>query len=358
MITKILIVTGKLQHYRIPIFNLIADGKDMELTVAHSGKKIQEGGCLFKEVLLEEKEMGPFTIHKAGFFNFCNEFDVVVATFYVQKLSFMGLLFGERKFKLIYWGIGVRASQNSRFDGPTFLNYFRYIIANRADAMIFYTDYAVKKYVSKGIDGGKLFVMQNTVPVEYSYIDLNLERNIVLFFGTLNKSKKVIELLECYKIAHQKQSDIVNLEIVGGGPDYNRVRDWIEENQLSEKIIAHGPIHDERSKARLFNRALCCISPNQAGLSVLTSFGYAVPFATYYDSITGGERLNIINDYNGILFDDFSEMTDIILDISSNPDKYKAMGINARRYYEESRSPEVMVDGFFDAVKYVLNNSL
>jgi len=95
------------------------------------------------------------------------------------------------------------------------------------------------------------------------------------------------------------------------------------------------------------------ISPDQAGLTVLQSFGYGVPFVTHKDAITGGERLNIVNGENGILFDSFDEITDIIKDCSQNPEKYIEMGKNAKKYYNENRTINHMVSGFIDAIDFV-----
>lgn len=349
---KVLIVTGKLQPYRTPVFNKIAE-RGCDLTVAHSYKKLNDGSFLFKEIILEEKKIGPFTYHKTDLKKFCSQFDIVIATFYLQKISFMRLLFGSRDFKLAYWGIGVRASQKSRFDSPTFLNYFRYWVARKSDAMIFYTDYAREKYIKKRICPSKLFVMHNTVLVNPSLINLNQNKTSLLFIGTLNKSKKIFELLEAYRNVYKKESDIFPLEIIGGGSEFNNLLQWIEENDLSKKIIIHGPIYSDSKKAEILNRSICAFSPDQAGLSVLETMAYGIPFVTHRNAITGGEILNINND-RGILFEDFDELEDIILDVCVNPLKYKKLGCNSYVFYKNNRTIDHMVNGFVEAKKFLV----
>lgn len=352
---KVLFITGKLQHYRVPIFNLIVKMSNFDLTVAHSSKKISKDTDLFKEVILDEIKISRFTIHKNNLVSFCNNFDVVVSMLYLQKLSFMRLLYvRNRKYKLIYWGIGLKASQKSEFDTPTFLNKIRFAIAKKSDAMIFYTNYAREKYIANNIDSEKLFVMNNTVQVNNHYIEEVNTKDCILFVGTLNKSKKIFSLLEAYKSALSKHGTLPRLEIVGEGVEYEDLKTWVNENNLFHKIILHGSIYNPNDLERLFKRTLACISPGQAGLSVLTSFGYGVPFITSHNAITGGERLNIKNNYNGILFKTNAELENIIMDIEINQNKYLKMGINARLFYLEERSPKIMAQGFIDAVKHVI----
>jgi len=354
---KVLFITSTLQHYRIPILNLIANYNDIKLTVAHSGKNKMTVNSTFEEVLFVEKKIGPFTIHKNKILSFCNQFDVVVAMFYLQKISLMRLLFNHnRKYKIIYWGIGVRASYTNKFDSPTFVNKIRYFLAKKSDAMIFYTDYAREKYINKGINADKLFVMQNTVEVKGRSKNYNPKgRNSILFMGTINKSKKIFELLEAYKVSFIKTDNMPKLEIVGTGADFDLVKSWVENNDLSNMIIIHGAIFDEVKKKEIFERSIVSISPGQAGLSVLTSFGYGVSFITYKDAITGGERLNIIDEYNGLLFSDYKDLERIIIDIATNKDKYLIYGKNALNYYNNNRTPKIMAQGFIDAANFVLN---
>jgi len=354
---KVLFITSKLQHYRIPILNIIAQDSKIDLTVAHSGEMIGQTNFLFKEITFHEKKIGPLTFHEKKMQEFCNSFDVVVAMFYLQKISLMKLLFEKkRKYKLIYWGIGVKASQNSKFDSPTVLNYLRFYVAQKSDAMIFYTNYATKKYISKGVKKDKIFVMNNTVQVLES--DIIADKHRILFVGTLNRSKKIFELLESYLEAYKVNNNLPVLDIVGGGVDYEITKEWVERNKLKENITLYGPVYDEVLIMKFFKNALACISPGQAGLSVLTSFGYGVPFITSQNAITGGERLNIENNFNGILYDNKDVLKLIILDIANNPQKYIEMGKNAQNYYIQKRTPNMMAQGFIDSVNYVVKNKL
>ena len=221
-----------------------------------------------------------------------------------------------------------------------------------SDAAIFYTDYPVLKYIKSGIKKEKLFVAHNTVEVQP--LRMCNEKDIFLFVGTLYRAKGLDLLIESYSELANYLTQCPKLVIVGGGDEYNSILQWVNEKKLNDKIILTGPIYDEDKLAEYFSKAILCISPNQAGLSVQKAMGYGVPFVTKKDAYTGGEIFDIINGKNGILMDDESELYNILLDASNHPQKYYEMGINAKTFYDSNRTIEHMAQGVLDAIDYVL----
>mgnify|MGYP006118466939 FL=1 len=80
--------------------------------------------------------------------------------------------------------------------------------------------------------------------------------------------------------------------------------------------------------------------------------GYGVPFVTRENSITGGERLNIANNVNGVLYNSPEELVDIISNSFLNKQEYIEMGRNAKEYYMSNATPKHMVNGFIEAINY------
>ena len=52
----------------------------------------------------------------------------------------------------------------------------------------------------------------------------------------------------------------------------------------------------------------------------------------------------------------FSQIQEIILDCVENKEKYLLMGKLAYEYYHSERTVEKMVDGFYQAIQYVMGN--
>lgn len=142
---------------------------------------------------------------------------------------------------------------------------------------------------------------------------------------------------------------------MGDGPEFNKIKDLVKENGIDNKVILYGRIIEEEKLRDLFMRSFVCVSPGQAGLTVLKSFGYGVPFVTRQDAVTGGELLNIKNHENGILYSDDKMLVDILKDVRLDPEKYIQMGNNAYEYYYAYATPQKMAQGVIDAINYVLD---
>lgn len=86
--------------------------------------------------------------------------------------------------------------------------------------------------------------------------------------------------------------------------------------------------------------------------------GYGVPYVTHSNAITGGERVNIINNENGVLYNTKEELVSILIDAFKNQQKYLDMGIKAQKYYFDYCTPEMMAKGALNAINYALNKHL
>ena len=353
---KVLIFISKIAHYRIPLFNMI--GEKYDLTLAHEGEELGIEEVSFKEIQIREKVFKGFIIHDKKIFKLVNEFDVVVSLSNLRCLYLMILsLNPKRKFKLIYWGIGVSAStkHNSKYDEKSWLDFFRFYFFRKADANIFYCDYPKIKYTNKGFPHKSLFVENNTVLVEEN--DQNhYEKSSILFIGSLYKNKGVDVLILNYHKAYVEKKEIYNLVIIGSGSELVALVALVKKLNISHKVFFMGAIYNKNIIEEEFKKAVLCISPNQAGLSVLTSFGYGVPFITHYNSITGGERFNIINMFNGICYYNHNQIQEIILESFENKEKFLKMGENAKSYYKSIRGINTYGEEFSKAIKYVVGH--
>jgi len=349
---KVLVLYNYLFHYRIPIFRLLA--KFVDLTVAYSFGEGFSEDLNFDVIKIPAFRFGRFVYQMRNLKKICNSFDVIIVYGDIAWLKYSTLPFRKkRNYKVIFWSPGVSASYTKKFDEMTKWDAVRDYFYKKADALIFYTEYPISKYIRRGFSREKLFVARNTVEVKDNN-KYNIEKkDSILFIGTLYMQKGILFLLNSYYEAYKTCPNLLPLNIIGGGKELNKVMEWIEKRRLGHKVFVIGPVYDDRRKSDFFSKAFACISPVQAGLSVLESFGYGVPFVTMTNALTGGERLNIQNGYNGILLQNLSELTNSILDISKNRDKYIQMGARAKKYYSEKAKPIDMVKGILQAIDFV-----
>lgn len=347
---RVLLIQSVISSYRVPVYNLLA--RKYDLTVAYSYGNIPKD-IEFKIVNIPIMKVWKFTIYRQRIEKMAREYDVIIAMMAPQWLGiyFLPNVY-KRRFKFITWGIGVPASYSVRYDDPK-KNLFPLVsMIKKSDAAIFYSDYPVEKYRKIGIDQRKLFVAHNTVSI--CNVDYHRTKDSYLFVGTLYKEKGINVLLQEYQRLVKSDNLCPRLVIIGGGAEYEKIQDWITRHELIDKVIMTGPIYDEHILAEYFSRAILCISPVQAGLSVQKAMGYGVPFVTSSNSFTGGERLDIVHGKNGLLFENNQELFEILVDASRNKEKYIEMGKNAKCFYDENRTIQIMANGVIEAVQYAL----
>lgn len=348
---KVLILYNKLFHYRIPIWNIMAEKCD--LTVAYSIGNVNDGlEMKFDVMYLPIKKIGPFIIHEDNIRKIARQYDVVIAYGNIAWLKLAFLPWFNRT-KVVYHTIGVSASYSKGFDKHHEWDRIRAFFYNKADALAFYTHYPIEKYEQLGIKREKMFEAPNTVEVDP--VKEGGKRNSILFIGTLYRAKGLQLLLDAF--SELKDScNLPVLHVIGNGPDYNYTKMWIEDHGLQELIKLEGAVYEISKKAVFFSKAIACVSPKQAGLSVLESMGYGVPFVTTRNAITGGELFNIHNGKDGVVLEDESQLTAIVREIADNPKKYILMGEKAKKYYDEYRTPQHMADGLWNAINYAINH--
>ncbi|PIE49111.1 MAG: glycosyltransferase [Flavobacteriales bacterium] len=353
---KVLILLHKIQRYRVPVFRII--GSHFNLTIASCEV---EQVALFKnepfEVIhLPIRQIGSLILHTKIIHPIVKKYDVVIGLMNLRALDILSLPFNPfLKTKIIFWGIGVSASKDTAFDNNKKYDFLRNFFFKRADALIFYTNYAKEKYCLSGFNKNSLFVANNTVEVLDIRNEISPPKNNLLFVGALHRRKGIIELLECYMEAYKKVGEpLCNLRIIGEGPERQNIINFVGKNEISHKVKLEGGVYDQKRLKDYFLSSILCISPNQAGLSVLTSMGYGVCFVTKENAITGGEVFNITNNKNGILYSSKDELIKIIVDAYKEPEKYHKMGKEAITYYYLNRKPKDMAISIIESVKYVL----
>lgn len=352
---KVLLIQEVLQQYRAPIYKLMQ--REIDLTLAFTIRNdIDDNGL--RIIQLPYFKFGPLVIHK-HLYKILNQYDVVVSQPHLSSIRLCMLQWLPRKFKLVTWTIGTHATYNSPFDlskSPSIVDRIFEYIQDGADACIFYMKATIdywSKY--KKIDVNKYFEAHNTVAIaDFGELPPFDSRDSFLFVGSLYAQKGIGELIEAYSVAKRKIGDLPKLNLVGKGEEKEAIETQIKEKGLEKDVILCGAIYDEEVLKDYFLKALLCISPKQAGLSVLKSLGYGCPFVTRPDAITGGERDNIVDRYNGFFYHSLEELSDILVDVTQNKETYYSMSQNAYDYYNNYCTPEMMAKGALAAINFAL----
>ena len=350
---KVILLQGSLLKYRDPIYSYLNKEYDLTLGYMHENKLDD----LYNIYKVPYKRLGSIFLPTKSFMNYVKKYEIIIIMPDLHYFNYCLIPFYFSKTQIISWSIGMRASYTLKYNvnrKKTLLDYILLYVYRNCDANIFYYNYP-KLFWGGLLNLNNVFIATNTTSVYKSNRKKNYHSNkkYILFVGSLIKGKGIFNLLKSFKNIINKHSDFnLKMIIVGEGPLKNEINSFIKNNKLEDLINIKGAIYEEEILSSYFKKAICMISPNQAGLSVLKSMGYGVPVVTKFDSITGGERFNI-NDENGFIYKEDFELEKIISQSFLNPKIFLQKGKNSLNYYQNNTTINHMINGFKDAFDYL-----
>lgn len=153
-----------------------------------------------------------------------------------------------------------------------------------------------------GIKAGKIKVIPNGIAHTYSGNAAEENKKSIRFVGRIEKSKGIDILAEAFKLIAENDKDIC-LEIAGKGSLEMKLKQWVNNNDLTGRIIFHGYFSDYRKSADFISKAYCLVVPSRMDnfpTVVLEAMSTAVPVIA---SAVGGIPEMINDGEDGILFE-------------------------------------------------------
>lgn len=342
---RVLLVYTELLEYRVPFLSEL--GKHYALTVAHSGALITRDDVGFREIVLPRTRFWRFH-YQYGLRRLIRsgEFNAVVYFMDIAWLSTLGtFLFPVGSARRVTWGLWRT--------GRSGADWVRLRVAKLADFNIFYSKTAARDFVGCGLSVDRASVATNTFRVTYPTRDESSKRDSVLFVGSFNARKQNDVTLAAFLRVARRLSFPARLVFVGAGHERTRIQTLAEASEFKERIEFHPASHDTEVLRKHYDRAICSVSFGQAGLSVLQSFAYGVPFVTRHDAISGGELENIEDGVNGCLCEaNQASLEAALLRLLGEPKYAARLGRNALAHYMNKASVHHMVGGFIDAIEH------
>jgi glycosyltransferase involved in cell wall biosynthesis len=344
---KVLIAYTELLHYRIPLLNRLGDIYD--LTVIHSGIPTNSSNKSFTEKVARKYCLGRLQFQPALIWEVLKGryFAVIVFLDVAWVMSILTLLLKWRIPRYIVWGPWLTKNQ--------WANRLRLLFINRADASIFYSFRFLREFEALGAPPEKLFVAPNTIEVSCrkpAY--LHQIKDQILFVGSLVPRKGNDILLQAFSEIKNLINPSIKLAFIGKGSDRENLVTLASNLEIQDRVDFKGQILSEETLSQEYNRAIAAVSVTQAGLAVLQSMGFGVPFITNKNSISGDEKLNIIHGVNGLLSDDYDNLESLktnLLRLCNNVELARQLGKNAYEHYQKYCTIENMSQGFVDAIE-------
>ena len=191
----------------------------------------------------------------------------------------------------------------------------------------FESNFAVSKFFQKELNSifnNNFEYLPNILPSSFENIKLESikkDKFIILNIANLNKNKNHKLLIKAFSILAKEINDI-ELRIGGKGPEYSDINNYINELNMSDKVILLGELDREEVKNELTNSDLFVLSSNfeTFGVVLIEALSYGKPIIS---TKCGGPN-EIVIENNGLLVEkeNVEEMSNAIKYIYNNIDKY------------------------------------
>lgn len=369
---RILIVQRGLTHYRKLLLQYIADQNEYEIDILQIGNENKKEGNVYTFLARDLFKYKNYRLKRSrGMIDYIkNNYDnyerIVLegATNLINNLSICRFL--RRKNKpYIIWDAGRRKNSSMSILRKMAQKQLEFVWKN-ASAIIAYSTLAKQYFGSIGIQEEKIFVCQNTLYVgefdkqisKISKEKLNeIKREyatngekIILYVGAIEKRKRIIDLVEAFKIVHEKDSKTVLL-IIGGGEQLEEIKSIV---MREEEIYCLGSIVD--GVIKFFMSADLFVLPSEGGLSLNQAMICGKPLIA---SSADGTELDLIEDgKNGYIFEEgnIQELAEKIMSILSNEEKRTEMGIYSRKIIDNRVNEKMFYHNFKECLNYINYN--
>jgi glycosyltransferase involved in cell wall biosynthesis len=179
-------------------------------------------------------------------------------------------------------------------------------------------------------------------------------KNKITFIGRLDKMKGAHILIEAFKKLKDDGS-AVNLDIIGDGPEIDRLKQMTENFNINDSVIFRGEIKDV---VKCLHESMIFVLPSfSEGLSnvVLEAMSCGLPVV----ATRAGGTTDIIEDgVNGILVEagNVSQLSEALKQLIENKDLAEKLGIEARKTVVKNFSIEYVSDSYLSLYRQLYAN--
>lgn len=177
----------------------------------------------------------------------------------------------------------------------------------------------------------------------------------ILHVGRLVQSKRVDLLINAvFEIS--KLGKNINLDIIGDGPELDRLKEIVEKYDLTHKVSFKGAIYEARVLGEFHRSASVCVLAGMGGLTIYEAMCFGLPVIC--SVCDGTERDLVTNGFNGFIFEQDS-IVDLIrcikLMMDSN-EMLQSMSINSMNRIKNEYNINYVTNKYHDAILISFNS--
>ena len=350
---KILLISNKVLHYRIKIYNYI-----------HF--KLREEGYEFilltNMIQTNSDEKPEFTAltEPFNYFKYKNRIneidpDIVILFLHLKNLMMLPLIINLkfRKIPVIYWNHGI----NQKDPNNLFKNLIYYKIHNMVDGILLYSPNE-KKYIKRR-NHNKVYVANNTIvfddnlyPIKQNNDEIKKELDVkadfnILFVGRETKYKKLNAIIDIVKSYNNK-----NIGLLIVGPLLNRDK-TLKAIKKYPQIKYLGEIYNKNLLARIYWISDIFCIPGANGLGLNEAMFWGLPCLTLKKELHGPEIWYLKHGENGYLVNNIQDLSEVILKLYNDKDLLNRLRKNSRKIILSKGHIKNMYQGFHEVINSI-----
>jgi len=372
---KILFITNKAPHYRLPLFNSLA--KKVDITFFLTNEKNQIKKLKAKQIISKGEGIGKLKIHRGLIKEIKNNnYELVfmlppdAAHLIVNYLIYYACK--KKKIPFVFWTERWEYFKTPLKDKVS--NFFHKFLLRRANKILVSGIKSKEWVMSKGVNRRNVIITPNASEITYKKSNLVKLKNkirkkyklknkkVVLYLGRLIKRKGLSYLIEAFSEIKDKNSIL----IIAGGGDFYKLGERSLESKLKRQVGAGGIKNriiftgciEHSETAAYYSLADLFVYPSITkgisepwGLTLNEAMQFGLPIISTtavgaaYDLIEEGKNGFIVNEKNS------KELTIAIEKILNNDELRKGMGKVSMQIINKRNNYDKMVGGFIRAIK-------
>jgi glycosyltransferase involved in cell wall biosynthesis len=346
---NVVFLQASLSEYRIPLFRELSH--NFNITVIYSSPTSSR-----QHVTCPSPNLRFIQLPRSCFFSLpwinslfsvvhSIDYDLLVIPDHFTWIQFSILRIFSIRTPVIWYGLQKSRLPFYTFTKKFFFNLFR-------DTAVCYTPQIASSLKRLGFLRSHVKYVNNTLfDLDNLPVSFTNEKNLFLAVGTLCHRKRYDLLIRAF---HQLVSLYPHLPlkliIVGAGPEASKLKSLCTELDLDADQILVGNISDNFILNQYYSSAIACVSPGQAGLTLLQSMAHGVPFITSKGAVNAGELYNLIDGITGLLAESPSSVYSCMLTLVMDPVLRLNISINAYSRYNLFCTSERFIKLFSSAI--------
>lgn len=236
------------------------------------------------------------------------------------------------------------SQEHSYIATPKYIKKVRKCFKNIDDVVVM-TEKAKKEYelwLDKSNSNAKVYNISNMIDKKEDEDIANFSNKEIISVGRLEKVKDFPTLIDVFNLVHKEMPDI-KLKLVGEGSQREVIEERIRKYNLESSVTITGRITSEEVKNELKKASVFVLSSVCESFSLVLCEAMECGLPVFSFNIEVGPKEIIKDGYNGFLVRDrdINEMSQKIIDILNDEEKWKYISSNALQDVEKYHSENV-----------------